>query len=161
MIMQYGDYSIIYFQAFDIIKKFHERNRAPRAPDPNQLHAIRTHHATMDVDTDDDNEEASDDSDVTTDDDRCETRAKRHSQKPYTGRTNDPKKLGFYPPQWRDVLEAAQKKWRPWMVLVCAFPDRENDDHLNEALLCITRTLSEKSRKVEPSMNNDLRLSCC
>jgi hypothetical protein len=155
MRMQYGDYSIIYLQAFDVVQKFHERNRAPRAPDPDQLRVIRAGHVTMDVDINDDAEETTNDS---TDDDRCKPRAKRHSQKPYTGRTKDPKKFGFYPPQWRDVLEAAQKKWRPWMVLVCAFPDREEDDHLKEALLCVTRSLSdhtENGGKVEKGMNND------
>lgn len=83
------------------------------------------------------------DLDPPSDDDTSKSRAIRHSQKPYTGKTTDPRQLGFYPPQWRDILEAAQKKWRPWMACVCGFPDREDKKHLDEALDCIRSSVSE------------------
>jgi hypothetical protein len=149
-------------QIYDVVQKHHERNRAPRAPDPEQLRNVASRHAaTTDVDIFKDDEESSDtdsdtDSDASSDNDK--PRAKRHSQKPYTGKTTNPRKLGFYPPQWRDILEAAQKKWRPWMGYVCGFPDREDKMHLDEALRCITSSLSEHTEdggKVEKGMDEE------
>jgi hypothetical protein len=133
----------------------HERNRAPRPPNPKQLNTIRSHQRDMDIDDGHINEpsgnDSGDEADSTTGNDRP-SRAKRHTRKPYMGSTNDPKKFGFYPPQWRDVLEAARKKWRCWIAYECAFPDRE---HMTKALECIVEALSEHQelgKRVEPGM---------
>ena len=88
-----------------------------------------------------------------TDDEAQHSRARCHSRKHYTGSTDDPKKLGFYPAQWRDVLERAQKLWRPWMALECGFPDREVKAHLTMAMKCVIDALSEHQQdgfQVEP-----------
>jgi hypothetical protein len=77
------------------------------------------------------------------DDDEEKTRAKCHSRKGYTRSTDDPKELGFYPPQWRGVLRRAQALWRPWMALECGFPDRDIKVHLDKAMQCVTNALSE------------------
>jgi hypothetical protein len=62
-------------------------------------------------------------------------RAKCHSQRPYTGQTDNPKKLGFYPPQWWDILEGGQLKiFQPWMAYECGFPIREDEDHMVKAI---------------------------
>jgi hypothetical protein len=75
-----------------------------------------------------------------------DTRARHHSQKDYNRSPIDPKKLGFYPPQWRDVLERAHKLWRPWMVLECGSPKRNIKAHLDKAMHCVTDALSEHQR---------------
>jgi hypothetical protein len=98
------------------------------------------------------------------DDNLPKSRAKRHSQKAYTGKVSDPKKFGFYPPQWRDILEAAQKKWRLWMGQVCGFPDKQNPEHLDEALDCVERSLSEHTNnggRVEKGMNKEFWFHHC
>lgn len=149
---------------FDVVTRHHERNRAPRAPDPSWLRAVGRDHATTDADTggDDagilDEPEGSDaQPDMSTHGSSGrEGRAPRHSSRPYTGRvSNNPKKLGFYPPQWRDVLEVAQKKWRFWMACHCGFPDR-NKKHLDRAFACVLEALeehNEKGGRVEKGVN--------
>ena len=79
--------------------------------------------------------------------DKPKLRAKRHSYKPYVDSTNNPQKLGFYPPQWRDVLEASQKKWRSWMAYDCAFPRKDREEHLEKAMECILEAISEHEKK--------------
>jgi len=51
-------------------------------------------------------------SEASMDDGEEKTRARHHSWKSYDERLIDLKKLGFYPPQWCDVLEKAQKLWQ-------------------------------------------------
>ena len=157
---------MIHFQddhSFNIIKRHHERNRVPRPPDPEQPNTIRSQHVMMDLDAADDNETTDGDSDMLMDDNRRRPRAQHHSHKPYTGRTTDPKKLGFYPAQWRDILEAGQKKWHLWLALVCGFPNRENEDHLEKALSCLIEAKdehTEKGGRVEPGMNKPFDSDC-
>jgi hypothetical protein len=101
---------LIYLQddgSYDIVEKHHERNRAPWPPNPEQLERIRSRqHGEMDMDNNGDGERSTPE-----DNNEPKSRAKRHSQMPYTGQTDDPKKLGFYPPQWWDVLEGGQVKF--------------------------------------------------
>ena len=102
-------------------------------------------------------------SEDSTDDEGSKSRAKRHSQKPYARHSDDPTKLGFYPPQWRDVMEKGKAKFRPWIAYECGFPDRENESHMDKALQSATDALSEhqqKGGKVEEGnclANNPLR----
>lgn len=129
----------------DVVEKYYRRNRAPRPPDPKQLEKICSQKG-RDVSVETDIEDLGSNSEAATDDVEEKSRARRHSQKGYTGSSNDPKKLGFYPPQWRDVLETAQKLWRPWMALECGFPEREIRAHLNVAMQCVTDALSEHQK---------------
>jgi hypothetical protein len=87
-----------------------------------------------------------------TDNEKEKSRVRCHSQKCYTGSMDNLKKLGFYPTQWHDVLERAQKMWWPWMAFECGFPEREIKEHLNMAMKCVIDALlehQENGSKVE------------
>lgn len=139
--------------AYDVIDNHYARNRAPVPPDPRQLEEIRSWNGP---DVSVASVEGRQHFKPSTDHEE-KSRATRHSLKPYTGSTNDPKLFGFYPPQWRDVLERAQKLWRTWMALECGFPERETN--LDMAMRCVTEALSEHQRNGGKTENgsDDLR----
>lgn len=129
--------------AYDVVRKYHQRNRAPLPPDPIQLEQIRSQNSRdASVETSVGDEQYSE---ASTDDEEENTIAEYHIQNSRT-RSSNPKRLGFYPPQWRDVLERAQKLWRSWMVLECGFPERVNRAHLDKAMQCVTSALSEHQK---------------
>lgn len=134
---------------YDVVGKYYQRNRAPIPPHPVQLEKIRSQNSRdASVETGVGDKQCSE---ASTDEGE-KTRARRYSQKCYTRSANVPKRLGFYPPQWRDVLEKAQKLWRSWMALECGFPERETKEHLDKAMQCVIKALSEhqeNGRKVE------------
>ncbi len=173
--------------SYDVVGRYHQRNRAPRPPNPRRLESHRQHdvlsttdaqrvsatdaqhvsvetdaqHAPVEIDarhasaeTDADAQHVSAETDAAKGTHRSEaptdiegkSRAPRHSQKCYTRSTTDLKKLGFYPPQWHDVLERAQQLWRPWMALECGFPKQEIRAHLDMAAQCVTDALSEHQK---------------
>jgi len=151
--LRYCFYLLICLQGndpYDVVREYHQRNRAPRPPDPVQLDKIRSQNSRdASVET---GVSGKQHSGASTDDEEEKTRAKRHSLKHYTRLTDNSKKLGFYPPQWQDVLESAQKLWRQWMALECGFPERANEAHLDQAMQCITDALrqhQEAGNKVE------------
>ena len=80
------------------------------------------------------------------DDDRPISRARRHSGKRYSEHSANPKKLGFYPPQWRDVLENAKLRWRLWMAVVCGFPNNGNQSYHEKTKECIRDALAEHQK---------------
>jgi hypothetical protein len=129
---------------YDVVEKYYERNRAPLPPDPNRLekiHSRNSHHASVETSVG-----SMRSSEASTDDEEKKPRARRYSRKCYTKSTGDPKRLGFYPPQWRDVLERAQKLWRAWMAFECGFPEREIKAHMDKAMQCVTDALSEHQK---------------
>jgi hypothetical protein len=129
---------------YDVVGKYYQRNRAPRPPDPIQLKNIRSQNSRdASAETGVGGRRGKQCSGASTDDEEKKTRARRYSRKCYGRSTDDPKRLGFYPPQWRDVLERAQKLWRSWMMLECGFPNREVKAHLDRAKQCITAALRE------------------
>jgi hypothetical protein len=153
-------YLLIYLQGdkpYDVVERYQQRNRAPIPPDPKQLERIRSQKGpNASVGTDVEGKQCTEDaglnSESPTDDEEEKSRARRHSRKHYTGSTDDPRKLGFYPAQWRDVLERAKKLWRPWMAFECGFPERETKEHLDMATKCVIDALSkhqESGGKVE------------
>jgi hypothetical protein len=112
----------------------------PHPPDPQQLKEIHTHHGRApEIDGESNTGEQLD----TSDDNRPKSRVRRHSQTPYSGCTDNPKKLGFYPSQWWDILEKAVKRWQMWMACECGFPNKGNENHLGKAMKCITDALAE------------------
>lgn len=124
---------------YDVVGKHYQRNRVPLPPDPIQLNKIRSQgNRGASVETGVDGKRSG----TSMDDEEEKTRTRHHSQRGYSKSTN-PKRLSFYPPQWRDVLESAQKLWRSWMALECGFPDRGIEEHLDKAKQCITDALRE------------------
>jgi hypothetical protein len=95
-----------------------------------------------------DSEGAVSNSELAADDDEPKSRAKRHSLRPYAGRSSsDPKKLGFYPAQWREVLDKGRTQFfRPWMAIECGFPTRAEDRHVAKAMECVTDSISEHQK---------------
>lgn len=93
-------------------------------------------------------------------------RAKRYSKSARSDITATPTQLGFYPGQWRDVLEAAKRHFREWLACKNGFPTRRMD--LGEARECVAEALAAHQQRglaVEPGMdmilesavsNNDL-----
>lgn len=130
--------------SYDVLQRHHDQNRAPLPPDPQQLKKVRSCHGNVterkgDHSTKQRPEPSSGNSEPN-------TRLRRHSQKPYLGRSDSPKKLGFYPPQWRDVLYKAMNKWRLWIALVCGFPDGRNENHRKKVMSCIIDALAEHQK---------------
>src|ERR1700741_359828 len=119
---------------YDVIGHFHQRNRAPRPPDPKCLQAIRQR-AWMPVHDDGSDDEGSEnDSDTGP---AAQTRAARHSQQVYSSTTDNPKQLHFYPPFWRGILSDSKDYTRAWMATECGFPNPSNPDHRNAVVGCI------------------------
>ena len=78
-------------------------------------------------------------------------RAQRHSQNDRT--RSSPTQLQFYPPSWRDVLEAAKNKFRCYISAVNPYPSRE--DGIREASDCVVEALADhraSGKKVDPGM---------
>ncbi|KAF7975991.1 hypothetical protein HWV62_8152 [Athelia sp. TMB] len=98
--------------------------------------------ATDEDDNEDDNDDAEDAEDDSPDDDSSNrARARRHSKKPYTRRSNNPTQLGFYPRTWQDVLGTAKMNWRVRVASEWGFPKiREQGAELLE---CLTRAITE------------------
>jgi len=92
-------------------------------------------------------------------------RAKRYSKTPRSEIVAKPTQLGFYPSQWRDVLELAKLNFRRWLACKNAFPVRRAN-LLGEASECVVEALAEheekgyrtEAGKSIPSYN--LRFSC-
>lgn len=139
-----------------MVERHYQQNRAPIPPDPRELEKILSQNGDdasveADVEVGEADVKGKQPSKAATDDEEETPRAaRRHSRNPFTGSTSDPKKLGFYPPQWRDVLGRAQRLWRCWMVVECCFPRKETD--LDVAMECVVMALSqhqENKGKVE------------
>jgi hypothetical protein len=57
--------------------------------------------------------------------------------------TDNPKRLGFYPPLWRELLTGAKFQFRGWMATECAFPVPSKPEHREAAGNCIRAALAE------------------
>ena len=121
-------------EPYDVVDAHQQWNRAPKAPNPGQLNTIQKEMKhSKDSDSSTDNGSESDD----------KPRTKRHSHMPYSVGSDDPKKLGFYPPQWRDILENAKVSTCVWMATECVFPHLKNESHREKAESFIKEALSK------------------
>ena len=152
--LNYGidlSYSLQFLQrdvSYDVLQQHQNRNRVPLPPNPQQLEEIRSRRGNVtEVDGDGGTEQVVDNPEPSSGGNKSKPRAKRHSSKPYVGRSGDPKKLGFYPPQWRIVLERATKSWRLWMAIMCGFPRRGSEAHFKKAMDCVVDALDKHQKE--------------
>jgi hypothetical protein len=128
-------------ETYDVVAGFHRRNRVPRPPKPARLREIQQAaqpDVTAESDESDDEDPGSDNDEEPTN----QTRAARHSHRPYSATTINPKRLRFYPPMWREILTDAKSRCRAWMATECAFPVPSKPEHREAAGDCIRAALS-------------------
>ncbi|KAF8889828.1 hypothetical protein BD779DRAFT_1469569 [Infundibulicybe gibba] len=124
----------------DVLDDYRRRNRSLRAPNPEHLasyrHGSASHnsnvpdqHAGTSAQPDNDYSNRSKSNQCTT------RRAPRHSKTPYDKREVLPTKLGYYPSQWRDVLDLAKYKFLHYLTTNNPFPDRPTGLQAARALL--------------------------
>ena len=111
---------------YDVVANYHQRNRVPRAPDPDHLHRIRKSRLN---DRHDETESSADESEMSDTQSTRRPRAKRNSRRAYRATSDDAKRFRFYPDQWRKVLDKAKDRFRLWMVTECGFPNKKNGAH--------------------------------
>ena len=130
---------------YDVVDNYHRRNRAPRAPDADRLHAIRLigrsgrrHDGT-----------SADQSEAETDTQPSQRRkrAPRHSRKTYKASSDNPTKLGHYPTNWRKIMNRSQDYFRGWMVTECGYPDKDKPEHQDAARGKLHQALAEHQQK--------------
>jgi hypothetical protein len=116
---------------YDVVERFHQRNRAPRAPDTERLRRIRQDgERGASVLSFDLNRLHGADGSAGIPEGQLST--SQHTGQRPTGRrqcgansgarSDDAKQLRYYPPQWRVVIEAAKMKLRTWIAVKFAFP---------------------------------------
>lgn len=113
--------------SYDVVASHWQRNGIPKPPDQARLQS----------------------------DERCSTLPKARTEsvvplveEPFKSSfkpppASNPKRLGFYPPNWKHVLDGARFKTRLWMTLECAFPIRSNKAHRTKMASCLTEALVE------------------
>jgi hypothetical protein len=130
--------------SYDVLGNHHQRNGAPRPPEPEVLNAIRSkgranpqpHHTP-----------------TPSSPHWKKKRARRGARTESGGVHQDPTQLQFYPPCWRDVLETSKERLRCFAGTQNFFPTR--DVGIREAGDCIAEVLAEyqaEGKKVEAGM---------
>ena len=131
--------------SYDVLGNHHQKNGAPRPPDPEELNAIRSKSQT--------NAQPHHGTPAPNSPHWQKKRARRHTRTDRSGVHQDPTQLQFYPPVWRDVLESAKNKLRCYAGTKNFFPTR--DEGIQEAGDCITEVLADyqaQGKKVEAGM---------
>ena len=130
---------------YDVVASFHQRNRAPRAPDANRLRAIRligqSNHRRGSLSDSDDSE--SDTASLQ----GQRKRVPRNSRKAYNANSEKPTQLRFYPTQWRRILSRAQDLCRLWMVMECAYPNKDKSEHRDAFRARLHQALHEHQQR--------------
>ena len=117
--------------AHDVMENFHQRNRRPVAPDPDNLVPVRHGH------------ENNGGNDGAGPQFQASTRRTRHSGKSYTRSSDNPTHFRFYPQHFRNVLKEAQLRFRLWMVVDQGFPNKSNETHRQVVLNCLNSALHD------------------
>ncbi|KAF7973381.1 hypothetical protein HWV62_15479 [Athelia sp. TMB] len=137
---------------YDVLQRHRSKNRVPGLSKRQRQQAKSKHKAESSKDkarrpkakvscSPDDATDEDDGDDSPDDGDRTRSRARRHSKKPYTRRSNNPTQLGFYPRTWQDVLGTAKMNWRVRVASEWGFPKiREQGAELLE---CLTQAITE------------------
>ncbi|KAG1834045.1 hypothetical protein DFJ58DRAFT_847691 [Suillus subalutaceus] len=107
----------------DVLNNHHTRNRRPRIPNPDKLEHLRRHATTQDL------AEPSEEEEVVVPCKRTRT-VKSTAQN-----------IRFYPPSWRDVLEAAKKKSH--LGLLTSTASKRSDFLQTKAIEYILETLDD------------------
>jgi hypothetical protein len=145
--------------SFDVVTSHHKRNRVPKPPAPSHLAAIRqSGQAQASGDSDDGSSKSGTESDSHR---QKKSRAKRHTHGPYSATSTNPKRLRYYPSQWRDVLEEAKFKFRRWLGITNAFPDPKNEEHRKVAAECISQAIFEHQESGGRVEDREIALYFC
>ncbi|KAH7918128.1 hypothetical protein BV22DRAFT_1134836 [Leucogyrophana mollusca] len=122
----------------DVLSRHHAKNRPPRLPNPITLNSIRN--STLDY------QDSSSDNEV-------------HVRPPRRSRTSksdgpNPKRLGYYPPRWKDLLEDTKDECRTIHALENPFPTRLADLHgsITESLMSVVYAWDQRQERLEPDI---------